>query len=263
VCATFQDGPAEPVFYDRMNDTSLWNPTEMNEEENTQDQQQQQEDMGQGAETQETQQQGGPPRTFRDQPIYQLAFEFQLKVFELSKGFPEEELYALTEPLRLAARKIGAAVAEAWVKRRFQAQYPIKLAEVEAHAAAADHWIGTAEQAGYLTAETVLELRAYVENIRGNVWRMTPRLHHIHGAPERGGDRRGGGFRNDRAPREDERQPRELERQPRPPQRNFRNNPDGGRYYNNRNNPRPGGYYPREPRDLREPGEFRDAEPQF
>jgi four helix bundle protein len=200
--------------------------------------------------------------------MYQLAFEFQLKVFELTKGFPEEELYALTEPLRLAARKIGAAVAEAWVKRRFQAQYPVKLAEVEAHAAASDHWIGTAEQAGYLTPETVQELRAYVENIRGNVWRMTPRLHHIHGNQDRGDRRGGGGFRPERPPREDERQPRELERppradsdRPRPPQRNYRNNPEGGRYYNR--NQRPGGYYPREPRDLREPGEFRDAEPQF
>lgn len=244
----------------------------MNDEENNQDQQQQDDMGGGGAETNETQQQGGPPRTFRDQPIYQLAFEFQLKVYELTKGFPEEELYALTEPLRLASRKIGAAVAEAWVKRRFQAQYPVKLAEVEAYAAASDHWIGTAEQAGHLTPEVVAELRTYVENIRGNVWRMTPRLHHIHagGGQERGGERRN--FRGERPPpppREDERQPQNLERQPqnlerpRPQQRNFRNNNDGGggRYYNRNNRPAP--YYPREPRDLREPGEPRDAEPQY
>jgi four helix bundle protein len=235
----------------------------MNDDENMQDNQDQQDDMG-TAETTETQQQGGPPRTFRDQPIYQLAFEFQQKVYELTKGFPEEELYALTEPLRLASRKIGAAVAEAWVKRRFQSQYPGKLAEVEAHAAASDHWIGTAEQAGYLTAETVVELRAYVENIRGNVWRMTPRLHHIH-TQDRGERRNFRGERPpprdaERPPRDEDRQPRDFENRPRPPQRNFRND-GGGRYYN-RNN-RQAGYVPREPRDLREPGEFRDAEPQY
>jgi four helix bundle protein len=243
----------------------------MNEEENTQEQQDQQEDMG-GAESAETQQQGGIPRTFRDQPIYQLAFEFQQKVFELTKGFPEEELYALTEPLRLASRKIGAAVAEAWVKRRFQSQYPGKLAEVEAHAAASDHWIGTAEQSGYLTAEVVAELRGYVENIRGNVWRMTPRLHHIHGGgqergPERRNFRPNDRARDDRPPRDDDRPPRDDDR-PRPPQRNYRgNNEGGGRYFNNRNNRGGGsGFYNNRPppeRELREPGEFRDAEPKY
>jgi four helix bundle protein len=236
----------------------------MNEEENSQDQQQQQ-DESNGTETQETQQQGGIPRTFRDQPIYQLAFEFQQKVYEVSKILPEEELYSLTEPLRLASRRIGAAVAEAWVKRRFQSQYPGKLAEVEAQAAVSDHWIGTAEQAGYITPEVVAELRAYVENIRGNVWRMTPRVPHHHPGQDRGPDRRN--FRNNGPPRDD-RPPRDDDRSI-PPRRNFRNNNEGGgRYYNNRN-ARPGGYYnreareTREPRDLREPGEFRDAEPQY
>ncbi len=247
----------------------------MNEEENIQDHQDQQEDMG-GAESADNQQAGGVPRTFRDQPIYVLAFEFQQKVYELTKGFPEEELYALTEPLRLASRKIGAAVAEAWVKRRFQSQYPGKLAEVEAHAAAADHWIGTAEQSGYMTPEVVAELRGYVENIRGNVWRMTPRLHHAHGGggQERGPERRN--FRNndrgrdDRPPRDDDRPPRDDDRPPRPQQpRNFRgNNEGGGRYYNNRGNRGGGGagYYNNRPapeRELREPGEFRDAEPKY
>ncbi|MFO7534869.1 MAG: four helix bundle protein [Kiritimatiellia bacterium] len=236
----------------------------MNEEENIQDSQEQQDnDMG-TPETQETQQQGGPPRTFRDQPIYQLAFDFQQKVYELTKSFPEEELYALTEPLRLASRKIGAAVAEAWVKRRFQSQYPGKLAEVEAHAAASDHWLGTAEQTGFVTPEVIAELRVYIENIRGNVWRMTPRVHHVHGgAPDRG-DRRN--FRNDRGappPRDEDRQPRDSDR-PRPPQRHFRNNTEGGggRYYNrnNRSGGGAGGYYPPRERDLREPGEPRDAE---
>ncbi len=226
------------------------------EEDNVQDQQQ--EEMT-GAESTETQQPGGPPRTFRDQPIYQLAFDFQLKVLELTKAFPEEELYALTEPLRLASRKIGAAVAEAWVKRRFQSQYPGKLAEVEAHAAASDHWIGTAEQAGYLSAEVVAELRGYVENIRGNVWRMTPRLHHGHGGQERGPERRN--FRPNDRPRDD--RPSRDDDRSIPPRRNYRSN-EGGRFYN-RNN-RGGGYYQNRQapeRDLREPGEFRDAEPQY
>jgi len=227
----------------------------MNEEEEiSQDQAQDEMPAMDGGETQTP---GGPPRSFRDQPIYQLAFEFQQKVLEITKSFPEEELYALSEPLRLASRKIGAAVAEAWVKRRFQSQYPGKLAEVEAHAAASDHWIGTAEQAGYLAAEAATELRGYVENIRGNVWRMTPRTHHGRSGggpergPDRGPDRRNFRANHDRPPRDDDRSI--------PPRRNYRSHDSGGRYYNNRNNR---GYYQnRQPEpELREPGEFRDSE---
>jgi four helix bundle protein len=56
---------------------------------------------------------------FRDLRVYKLAFELQQEVFETSKQFPIEERYARTDQIRRASRSIGANLAEAWQKRRY------------------------------------------------------------------------------------------------------------------------------------------------
>jgi hypothetical protein len=60
-------------------------------------------------------------RSFRDLRVYQEAFRLQQEVFEVSKGFPKEELYSLTDQIRRSSRSIGANLAEAWQKRRYPA----------------------------------------------------------------------------------------------------------------------------------------------
>ena len=206
------------------------------------------------SETPETTSPSGPPRSFRDQPIYQLAFEFQARVYEVTKHFPEEELYALTEPLRRSARSIGAAIAEAWTKRRIQGRYPQKLSDVESHAAAADHWLGTAAQCGYLAPELNTELHAMVETIRGHVWRMTPRPGH--GRPNRNFP-----HPQDRPPRlNGEEPPRrdETANDKGRPRRPFRNH-EGGRFHKN---PRSNFYTPPAADEL-PADDFTDSEPNY
>jgi four helix bundle protein len=51
--------------------------------------------------------------SFRDLKVYKLAFEMQQDIFEISKGFPKEELYSLTEQIRRSSRSIGSNIAEA------------------------------------------------------------------------------------------------------------------------------------------------------
>jgi hypothetical protein len=68
-------------------------------------------------------------RSFRDLRVYQEAFRLQQEVFEVSKGFPKEELYSLTDQIRRSSRSIGANLAEAWHKRRYQAHFLSKLSD--------------------------------------------------------------------------------------------------------------------------------------
>jgi four helix bundle protein len=51
--------------------------------------------------------------SFRDLHVYKLAFELQQEIFEISKGFPKEELYSLTDQIRRSSRSIGSNIAEA------------------------------------------------------------------------------------------------------------------------------------------------------
>jgi len=83
-------------------------------------------------------------RSFRDLRVYQEAFRLQQEVFEVSKGFPKEELYSLTDQIRRSSRSIGANLAEAWQKRRYPAHFLSKLSDSDGEQAETQHWLETA-----------------------------------------------------------------------------------------------------------------------
>ena len=59
----------------------------------------------------------GYARSFKDLQVYQKACEVSRTVFRLSKAFPKEEMYSLTDQMRRSARSVGAQIAEAWGKQ--------------------------------------------------------------------------------------------------------------------------------------------------
>ena len=63
----------------------------------------------------------------KDLAIYKIAFEAAMKIFELSKKFPVEERYSLTDQIRRSSRSVCANMAEAWRKRRYEAAFIAKL----------------------------------------------------------------------------------------------------------------------------------------
>ena len=67
--------------------------------------------------------------------VYQKAFEAAMQIFELSKSFPQEEKYSLTDQIRRSSRSVCANLAEAWRKRRYEAMFISKLADTEGEAA--------------------------------------------------------------------------------------------------------------------------------
>jgi four helix bundle protein len=85
--------------------------------------------------------------SFRDLRVYKLAFEVQQEIFEISKGFPVEERYALADQIRRASRSIGANLAEAWQKRRYVAHFVSKLTDADGEQAETQHWLDTARLA--------------------------------------------------------------------------------------------------------------------
>lgn len=76
-----------------------------------------------------------PIRHFRDLEVYQNALNAGLRVYELSKSFPPEEKYSLTDQIRRSSRSVCANLAEAWRKRRYEAAFIAKLSDAESEAA--------------------------------------------------------------------------------------------------------------------------------
>lgn len=58
--------------------------------------------------------------SFRDLEVYKLAFETAMKIFEISKQFPNEEKYSLTDQIRRSSRSVCSSLAEGWRKRRYR-----------------------------------------------------------------------------------------------------------------------------------------------
>jgi len=97
-------------------------------------------------------------QSFRDLRVYQAAFELQQIVFEVTRTFPGEERFALTDQLRRAARSIGANIAESWQKRRYVAHFVSKLTDSDGEQAETQHWIETAFTCRYISEETRRDL---------------------------------------------------------------------------------------------------------
>lgn len=90
-------------------------------------------------------------RSFKDLRVYQKAQEVSQTVFRLSKAFPKEEMYSLTDQIRRSARSVGAQVAEAWGKRRYEKHFVSKLTDADAEQMETQHWVGEALGCGYIS----------------------------------------------------------------------------------------------------------------
>ena len=89
----------------------------------------------------------------RELGIYKKAFDNAMSIFHLSKKFPVEERYSLSDQIRRSSRSVCANFAEAWRKRRYKAAFIAKLNDCEAEAAETQTWIEFAVKCDYIEIE--------------------------------------------------------------------------------------------------------------
>ena len=97
-------------------------------------------------------------RDFRELNVYELARASGMKVFELTKAFPRDERFSLTDQIRRSSRSIRANIAEAWRKRRYPAAFLNKLSDADPEAAETTVWLDVALECGYISDQTHQEL---------------------------------------------------------------------------------------------------------
>ena len=95
---------------------------------------------------------------FTELNVYTKSFELAGRVFVISKRWPPEERYSLTDQIRRAARSVGANLAESWGKRRYEAHFVSKLTDADSENHEVEHWLRSAHRDGYLSAEELNEL---------------------------------------------------------------------------------------------------------
>jgi four helix bundle protein len=94
----------------------------------------------------------------KDLIVYQKAYALAMKIFEVSKSFPAEEKYSLTDQIRRSSRSICTNLREAWTKRKYEAHFVSKLTDADGENGETDSWLDFACECGYLAKPDHAEL---------------------------------------------------------------------------------------------------------
>lgn len=113
--------------------------------------------------------------SYKDLRVYQAAMKAAMRIFELSKRFPIEERYSLTDQIRRASRSVCSNLGEAWRKRRYSAYFVSKLNESEGEAEETRVWLEFSWRCGYMSRTDATELDQEYNWIIGQWVRMIDR----------------------------------------------------------------------------------------
>ena len=106
-----------------------------------------------------------PAKDFRELRVYANAFELGKRMHELTRAFPPEERFSLSDQVRRSSRAVCAMIAEAWRKRRYPAAFVSKLSDADAEAAETIVWLDYAMEFGYISRPVHDELVNLCEHV--------------------------------------------------------------------------------------------------
>lgn len=104
-------------------------------------------------------------KSYRELEVYKLAREVSKEVYNMTKTFPSEERYSLTDQIRRSSRSVGAQIAESWGKRRYESHFISKLTDADAEQLETQHWIEISEECSYINSEKAKSLLQKCESL--------------------------------------------------------------------------------------------------
>ena len=92
-------------------------------------------------------------KSFRDLIVYQKSRQLSQEILALTTSFPKDEKFSLTDQIRRSSRSVGANLAEAWAKRRYEKHFISKLTDADGEQMETQHWLQTALDCTYITPQ--------------------------------------------------------------------------------------------------------------
>ena len=120
-------------------------------------------------------------RGYRDLKVFQLAYQLALDILEVTKLFPKDEKYALTDQIRRSSRSIPANLAEAWKKRRYEKAFVSKLVDCAGEAGETEVWLNFSKDFGYLGEDRYQELMDKYDEINRMLYGMADKAYKFTG----------------------------------------------------------------------------------
>lgn len=104
-------------------------------------------------------------KTHKELKVYALSFEAGMEIFNISKSFPKEEMYSLTDQIRRSSRSVSGNLAEAFRKRRYPKSFIAKLSDSEGEAAETQVWLDYAFACNYMDNDTCINISDKYDHI--------------------------------------------------------------------------------------------------
>ena len=104
--------------------------------------------------------------------VYKLAYKLAMEIYHLSKKFPSEERYSLTDQIRRSSRSVSANLAEAFRKRRYEKAFISKLSDSEGECAETQTWLDFAMDCEYINSDTCDKINQEYEHVIGMLVNM-------------------------------------------------------------------------------------------
>lgn len=90
---------------------------------------------------------------YRDLKVYKLAYKLAMEIFQITRSFPKEEKYSLTDQITRSSRSVTANLAEAWKKRRYSKMFISKVIDAAGEAGETEVWLNYSLDCGYITKD--------------------------------------------------------------------------------------------------------------
>lgn len=103
--------------------------------------------------------------TFQDLLAYQKSFDLAMRIFEITKSFPKEETYSLTDQIRRSSRSVSANISEAYRKRLYPKNFVSKLTDSDAENSETQTWLAFSHKCQYISKELHDELYSNSEEV--------------------------------------------------------------------------------------------------
>ena len=104
--------------------------------------------------------------SFKDLIVYQKAYKLAMEIFEISKDFPKEEKYSLTDQMRRSSRSVTSNLAEAWAKKRYIKSFVSKLVDSLGEEYETENWLDYSKDCKYIKEETHLRILSEYDEVR-------------------------------------------------------------------------------------------------
>lgn len=113
--------------------------------------------------------------SYKELHVYKAAMDAAMRIFEISKRFPSEERYSLTDQIRRASRSVCSNIGESWRKRRYRAAFISKLSDSETEAEETRVWLEISLRCGYIAKSEADDLDCIYDRILAQLVTMIDR----------------------------------------------------------------------------------------